>query len=89
MAEVLWRRHGVAAHDVVEAISAKPELAEPVMAESDILAAEIPLYLNREMIVNIDDLLRRRTKLALIHPAEKLATEPGIAEIGRQILGLG
>ncbi len=89
MAEVLWRRHGLAAHDVIEAIRNDPELAEPIMAESDVLAAEVPVYLDREMIVNIDDLLRRRTKLALIHSEEKLAAEPGITEIGRRILDLG
>ena len=89
MAEVLWRRHGLAAYDVVEAIRSEPELAEPIMAESDVLAAEVPLYLEREMVVNLDDLLRRRTKLALIHSEEKLAAEPGVAEIGRKLLGLG
>ncbi len=88
MAEVLWRRHGDAAHEVVAAIRSQPELAEPVMPESDILAAEIPLYLEREMVVELDDLLRRRTKLALLHSAEKLASEPGIAEIDRALTGL-
>ncbi len=88
MAEVLWRRHGHAAHDVVEAIRSDRDLADPIMAESDVLAAEVPLHLEREMVVELDDLLRRRTKLALIHPADKLATEPGISDIGRTLLGL-
>lgn len=89
LAEVLWRRHGLAANDIVEAIRSEPALAEPIMAESDVLAAEVPLYLEREMVVNLDDMLRRRTKLALIHSEEKLAAEPGVAEIGRRLLGLG
>lgn len=89
MAEVLWRRYGLAAHDIVDAIRSQPELAEPIMAESDVLAAEVSFQLEREMVVNIDDLLRRRTKLALIHSAEKLAAEPGVAGIGRSLLGLG
>lgn len=88
VAEVLWRRHGLAANDIVEAIRAEPDLAEPIMAESDVLAAEVPLHLEREMVVKLDDLLRRRTKLALIHSEEKLAAEPGVAEIGRKLLGL-
>ncbi len=88
MAEVLWRRHGAAAHEVVATVKAQPELAEPIMAESDVLAAEVPLYLEREMVVELDDLLRRRTKLALIHSADKLAVEPAIADIGRRLLGL-
>ncbi len=89
IAEVLWRRHGLAANSIVEAIQSEPDLAEPIMAESDVLAAEVPLYLEREMVVNLDDLLRRRTKLALIHSKEKLAAEPAVAEIGRKLLGLG
>jgi len=88
LAEVLWRRHGLAANDIVEAIRSDPALAEPIMAECDVLAAEVPLHLEREMVVNLDDMLRRRTKLALIHSEEKLAAEPGVAEIGRRLLGL-
>ncbi|MEM8922884.1 MAG: FAD-dependent oxidoreductase [Actinomycetota bacterium] len=80
MADVLWRRHGEAAHQVVAAIGDDPSLAEPVMAESDVLKAEMPLYAEREMIVELDDFLRRRTKLALLHRAETLADEPGLKE---------
>ncbi len=88
VAEVLWRRHGMAAFDIVDAIESDPSLAEPVMVESDVLRGEIPLYLEREMVVNLDDLLRRRTKLALIHRNEKLTAEPAIADIDRQLLGV-
>ncbi len=88
LAEVLWRRHGAAAFDIVDAIESDPSLAEPVMVESDVLRGEIPLYLEREMVVNLDDLLRRRTKLALIHRNDKLVAEPAIADIDRQLLGV-
>ncbi len=86
VAAVLWRRHGEAAHAVVDAIKADPDLAEPVMAESDILVAEIELYAEREMIVRLEDFLRRRTKLAMLHRAETLADEPGLKEAADRLL---
>lgn len=86
LAEVLWRRHGLAANDVVDAIAADADMARPLFAESDILRAELELFRQREMIVTADDLLRRRTKLAMIRRAEDLAADPGMAEVS-EILG--
>lgn len=86
VAAVLWRRHGEAAHAVVDAIKADPTAAEPVMPESDVLVAEIDLYAGREMIVHLEDFLRRRTKLAMLHRAESLADEPGLKEAAARLL---
>ena len=47
----------------------------------DVLRAELDLFRRREMIVTVDDLLRRRTKLAMIRSAEDLAADPGMAEV--------
>lgn len=81
MAEVLWRRHGRFADEVVDAIAADESLGLPVLADSDVLRAELRLFDRREMIVTIEDLLRRRTKLALIHRQNDLDADPGMAEI--------
>ena len=81
VAEVLWRRHGTHANAVVDAVAADPAAGEPVLADSDLLRGELALYAEREMIVTLDDLLRRRTKLALIHRAADLAADPGMAEL--------
>lgn len=82
-AEVLWRRHGNAAHQVLDAIDADASLAEPALNGTDVLKAELALYSEREMIVSAEDFLRRRTKVALIRSAEDLAIDPGMAEINR------
>jgi glycerol-3-phosphate dehydrogenase len=87
IAEVLWRRHGRAAAEVVAAVEADPAMAEPVLADSDVLRGELELFRRREMIVTAEDFLRRRTKLALIRRADELATDPGIIEVHR-VLGL-
>ena len=81
MAEVVWRRHGLAAHRVLELIEEDPTLAEPVLADSDLLRAELPVMAEREMIVHPEDFLRRRTKLALITHRDDLGADPGMAEI--------
>ncbi len=86
VAEVLWRRHGRAAHKVLDNIEADSAQGQPVLSESDVLRAELPLFAEREMIVTVDDFLRRRTKLALIHRVGELSADPGMIEVER-VLG--
>jgi len=81
MAEVVWRRHGLAAHHVLDLIAEDPSLAEPVLTNSDILRAELPVMAEREMIVRPEDFLRRRPELALITHRDDLGADPGMAEI--------
>lgn len=81
MAEVVWRRHGKAAQQVLDLIAEDPSLAEPVLANSDVLRAELLVMAEREMIVQPDDFLRRRTKLALITRRDDLGADPGMAEV--------
>jgi glycerol-3-phosphate dehydrogenase len=80
IADVLWRRHGTAAAGLLRPIADDPSQADPIVAESDLLRAELPLYARREMIVTLDDFLRRRTKLAMLHRADRLAADAGIGE---------
>lgn len=84
MAEVLWRRHGTVANEIVDAVIEDPSLAEPALADSDVLRAELDLFERYEMIVSLDDLLRRRTKLSLILGEDQLASDPGMADISRR-----
>ncbi len=81
VADVLWRRHGRAATAVAAAVAADPAQGEPVLAGSDLLRGELPLYAEREMIVHLDDFLRRRTKLAMLQRSDDLAADPGMAEV--------
>ncbi len=81
MADVLWRRHGLAAHQIIDAIAADARQGEPILADTDLLRAEVSLAAEREMIVHRDDFLRRRTKLSMIHRESDLASDPGFAEV--------
>ncbi len=87
MAEVLWRRHGIAAHDVVARIEADASLAGSALGDTDVLWAELPLFAEREMIAEIDDFLRRRTKLSLIFKRDELLTHPDMPRL-MEMLGL-
>ncbi len=81
MAEVLWRRHGMASFRLLEMIADDPAQGEPVLNESDLLRGELTLMAEREMIVRPDDFLRRRTKLALVTQRDDLGADPGMAEV--------
>lgn len=83
---MLWRRHGRAANEIVDSILSDEALATLVLADSDLLRAELGLFERREMIVTMGDLLRGRTKLALLHRAADLAADAGMAEVS-QIFG--
>jgi glycerol-3-phosphate dehydrogenase len=87
MGELLWRRHGSAAGSLLRLIRGDAALADPVLAESDIIRAELKLYAEREMIVTLDDFFRRRTKLAMLHRGDRLAADQGIDEV-RGALGV-
>ncbi len=81
LSEVLWRRHGLASYQLLDLIGADPAMAEPVLANSDVLRGELTLMAEREMIVRPDDFLRRRTKLAMLIHRDDLGADPGMAEV--------
>ncbi len=81
MAEVLWRRHGDAADRVLDFIESDARKGEEVIKDSDVLRAEVILMREREMITNLDDFLRRRTKLALTIGQEALDADPDLAKL--------
>ncbi len=77
----------MAAHDVLRLIEADPSTAEPVLGQTDVLWAEVRLMADREMIADIDDFLRRRTKLSLIFRRDELLAHPDMPRV-KELLGL-
>ncbi len=80
IAHVLWRRHGLTAHQVLDRIAEDPQLGDEALRDSDLLRAELPIIAARERIVYREDFFRRRTKLSLIHRMTELEADPGYAE---------
>ena len=65
LSQRLWRRYEEQAHGIVEAIVADPKLARPLFRYSDYCWAELNYALEHEMVVTLEDLIRRRSDIAL------------------------
>ena len=63
-----------------------PASATSIFPNSDIIWAELDLMQRTEMIVSIDDFLRRRTLLAQTTDAKDLAMAVESAELDRLVL---
>jgi len=66
-AERLWRRYGKEAGVLLAMINDQPDLAEEAIAGSGVLRAEVSYAAEHEMVVTMEDFLRRRTNLSLCH----------------------
>jgi glycerol-3-phosphate dehydrogenase len=74
----LWRRYGEQANLMLDAIEKDPSLAEPVIENAGIRRCEIDYLANSEMIVKLEDYLRRRSKIGLLVSREKLRNSRGL-----------
>jgi glycerol-3-phosphate dehydrogenase len=83
----LWRRYGAEALALLEDIRADPGMAELLIEGAEYLRCEIAQAARREMIVTLDDFLRRRSKIALVIREEALRGAPGLREACRLLFG--
>ncbi len=83
----LWRRYGAEAFSLLESIRADPATGEVLIAGAEYLRCEIELSARREMIVKLDDFLRRRSKIALVIRFADVLAAPGLAEACRILFG--
>jgi glycerol-3-phosphate dehydrogenase len=79
----LWRRHGAEALALLDAMERDPRAGEVVMAGPGLLRCELQAVAQREMVVRLEDFLRRRTRLALVTRREELRRDPGLREAAR------
>ncbi len=83
----LWRRHGRRTREVLDAVAEDPGLGEEVSGLGGPTRAEVSVMGRHERIVRIEDFLRRRTMLSLMHRPEELASDPGIRLAAGMLLG--
>lgn len=83
----LWRRYGAHALAMLEAIRADPSQAEILIDGTEYTRCEIEQTARREMIVRLEDFLRRRSKIALVERREDLARSPGLLDACRLLFG--
>lgn len=80
-AERLWRRHGAAALGLLDAIRKDAGAAQEVVAGTAVLRCEVEEAARREMVVTLDDFLRRRTAIAQVVRREELRGSAGLREV--------
>lgn len=83
----LWRRYGAHALYLLEEIRQDPANAEVLIKGTEYIRCEIHHAARREMIVKLEDFLRRRSKIALIERADEIKRSPGLLEACRILFG--
>ncbi|APZ44010.1 glycerol-3-phosphate dehydrogenase/oxidase [Acidihalobacter ferrooxydans] len=83
----LWRRYGARAFSLLDAIRDDPAQAEELIPGAQYLRCELALAARDDMVVRLDDWLRRRTLIALTTHADELRAAPGVQEACRVLFG--
>ena len=87
LSERLWRRYGRRAFEMLDHIREDPSMAEDILGSSDYLRVELHNTASTEMIVHLDDFLRRRSKISLITRAEDIQKSKGLEEVVSILFG--
>ena len=83
----LWRRYGEQAFPLLESIRHDRQMADVLIEGAEYLRCEIAHAADREMVSQLDDFLRRRSKIALVIRREELRDAPGLREACRLLFG--
>jgi glycerol-3-phosphate dehydrogenase len=87
LSERLWRRYAANADTMLDAIEQNPTLAEPLLEQAGIRRCEIEYLAQHEMIVKLEDYLRRRSKIELLISREILRASPGLHQACEILFG--
>lgn len=87
LSDRLWRRYGRRAFAMLEDIRADPSMAEDVMDSADYLRVELFTAAETEMIVRLEDFMRRRSKIELVVKDERIFGSPGLREVAEILFG--
>ncbi|MAT61312.1 MAG: FAD-dependent oxidoreductase [Micrococcales bacterium] len=87
LATRLWRRYGLRAFAMLEAIRDDPRMAQDVISGADYVRAELFYAAQTEMVTKLDDFLRRRSKIALVIDNDQIENADGIHEACRLLFG--
>ena len=87
IAERLWRYYGDRAGKILDAIESDTFLGEIVLQNFGITRGELEFVRMTQMVVTLDDYLRRRTLLAQTIRKEELARLLGMTEVCQILFG--
>ena len=83
----LWRRYDQQAFGLLAKIREDPRQAEVLIKGTDYIRCEIELARRQEMIVKLEDFLRRRSKIALVMRHEIIREAEGLMEACEILFG--
>jgi glycerol-3-phosphate dehydrogenase len=87
LSDRLWRRYGRRAFEMLEAIRDDASMATDVMDSADYLRVELHNAAEHEMIVRLDDFMRRRSKIDLVVHDADILDNPGLREVAEILFG--
>ena len=80
LSERFWRRYGESAFGLLERIREDESCAELLIENAEYTRCEIELAARREMIVKLEDFMRRRSKIELVVRRDEYRHAPGLRE---------
>jgi len=80
LSERFWRRYGEAAFGLLERIREDESCADLLIKAAEYTRCEIELAARREMIVKLEDFMRRRSKIEQVVRWEDIIAAPGLRE---------
>lgn len=82
-----WRRYGNDAFELLASVRQQPALAAIAIEHTQLTWAEIHWVAGHEMVMNFDDLLRRRSKASLLIRKELLQQARGLEQAAHILFG--
>lgn len=83
----LWRRYGLRAFTMLEAIRREPAMDDVLIEKAQYLRCELRHAALTEMVTRLEDFMRRRSKIALVVAHEELQGQSGVMEACRILFG--
>ena len=83
----LWRRYGNKAFDILNQVEANPELKKELIPGSECLTVEALHAKDYEMVVQLEDFLRRRTKISMMISQRNLEESPATKQACQLLFG--
>jgi len=87
LSERFWRRYGEAAFGLLERIREDESCADLLIKAAEYTRCEIELAARREMIVKLEDFMRRRSKIELVVRWDEIIAAPGLREASEILFG--
>ena len=87
LSERFWRRYGEAAFQLLDRIREDPTSVELLIEHAEYTRCEIELTARREMVVRLEDFMRRRSKIEQVLRRDVIARAPGLREASRILFG--